>query len=92
MQESGAGSLLSYSPKSKPRSFPCLNFGRIIPGMQSSDIAAYVFSLVALIGSAIVFVDQLVTGPNSWPLIVGLVLGFGGAGASVYAVKRRPFN
>ena len=65
---------------------------RIIACMRSSDFVAYVFSLVALIGSAIVFVDQLVTGPNSWPLVVGFVLAFGGAGIAIYAVKRRPFD
>ena len=66
-------------------------FGRIIRSMRTSDLAAYGFSLVALIGSTMVFVDQL-TGPISRPLTLGLLLGFGGAGASVYAVKRRPFG
>lgn len=67
-------------------------FGRITHSARTSDLAVYGFSMVTLIGSTMVFVDQLITGPNSWPLILGLLLGFGGAGASVYAVKRRPFG
>ena len=72
--------------------FSVIALGRIIQSVRTSDLAAYGFPLVALIGSTMVFVDQLITGPNSWPLILGLLLGFGGAGASVYAVKRRPFG
>ena len=60
--------------------------------MRNSDIAAYLLSFVALIGSVVVFVDQLAIGPNLWPLVVGLALGIGGASASVYVVKRRPFD
>ena len=60
--------------------------------MSTSDIAAYVLSFVAIIGAIVVFVEQLVIGPNSVALAVGLALGIGCAAASAYTVKRKPFD
>ena len=60
--------------------------------MPKSDIAAYILSFASMICAAVVFIDQLVTGPNSVALPVALGLGIGCAIASVYVVKRRPFD